>query len=295
MGWLFLVVFLVFAEVLGAFLRELFNILGKELAQPRLQEASLFLSSNLTQLVKLAILGVFYLFTKGKMKRVPMVKREPETGLLVKVIVWMFGMNMCLGLAETFFNKVSGITLGIPIDYSVIGVPVAIFLMIAVFPAIVEEIIFRFIVFRYLRRHGIVFAAVASSILFGMMHLNILQMVFAALMGLITCYVYEKTGKLRYPILLHLLNNSFAVIMMSLTVNETALAIINILLIIGFLAGIIYLGIKDRVENRELLARVRGVARPLRYFFTSIPMLLYTFITLGLSVWIIFIFKNNPL
>ncbi|MBQ8134941.1 MAG: CPBP family intramembrane metalloprotease [Clostridia bacterium] len=45
-------------------------------------------------------------------------------------------------------------------------------------------------------------AAVTSSLIFGLVHMNFLQLFFAFSMGIILCYLFEATGKIVYCMLL---------------------------------------------------------------------------------------------
>ena len=78
---------------------------------------------------------------------------------------------------------------------------------VAFFPAIVEEFIFRGVLFGCLRRYGEVFAMVASAAVFGLFHGNIEQTVFAFLLGIVLAFVVIKTDSLIIAVLIHFVNN----------------------------------------------------------------------------------------
>ncbi|MCI9537979.1 MAG: CPBP family intramembrane metalloprotease [Eubacterium sp.] len=77
--------------------------------------------------------------------------------------------------------------------------------IVAVWAPLAEEIVFRAMIFRTLRR-GFVFwpAAVLSGIAFGVYHMNLIQGVYASLMGILLAYIYEKTNSLLGVYLFHL-------------------------------------------------------------------------------------------
>lgn len=78
---------------------------------------------------------------------------------------------------------------------------------------LIEEIVFRGIVFRSLRRVSPAWVAIlASSVLFGLYHMNPVQIVYATLMGLVAGIIYEKSNNLLFPILVHVANNLVAAI-----------------------------------------------------------------------------------
>lgn len=91
-----------------------------------------------------------------------------------------------------------------------------------VFAPLVEEIIFRGILFNLFKKHGFIIAALISSLLFGFIHIlpnsiGDLPFVFVyATMGWIIAYSYHKTGNIFTAITLHFINNLVAIIGMLL-------------------------------------------------------------------------------
>ena len=67
-----------------------------------------------------------------------------------------------------------------------------------------EEIVFRGIIYNRLRQdQGAVSAAVASALLFGLFHGNMVQGLYAACMGLLIAFAYEKGGRFYFPCVFH--------------------------------------------------------------------------------------------
>lgn len=87
---------------------------------------------------------------------------------------------------------------------------------------IMEEIIFRYGIFKYLKKKNIIFAIVVSSLCFGIMHMNIIQSGYAFLIGLVLAYIYNKTDNLLDPILIHIGVNLSSVIFTFTKFNELA-------------------------------------------------------------------------
>lgn len=85
--------------------------------------------------------------------------------------------------------------------------------VIGVIAPIAEEIIFRGLVFRRLRDYvGFMWAAVASSLMFGIYHGNVTQAIFAFIMGMLFAAIYEHYGTMWATIAAHMANNTFAAI-----------------------------------------------------------------------------------
>ncbi len=86
-------------------------------------------------------------------------------------------------------------------------------LVIGLGPGIGEELWCRGFLGRGLiGNYGIVFGIIASSFFFGLIHLDPCQGTMAMFMGLWLHFVYVTTRSLLLPMLLHTLNNSFAVL-----------------------------------------------------------------------------------
>ena len=82
----------------------------------------------------------------------------------------------------------------------------------AVLPAIAEEFAFRGVVMQSLRKYGDWFAIIASAVLFGLLHGNMMQMPFAIVAGIVLGYVVVVTGSLWAGIILHFFNNFFSLV-----------------------------------------------------------------------------------
>lgn len=95
---------------------------------------------------------------------------------------------------------------------------------IAVVGPVVEELVFREAIQGSLERSGKPFwlAAVVSALCFGIIHLNPAQIPFAFVMGLILSVIYHKTGNAVVTSIIHILNNSLAVLQMNLLGEKAA-------------------------------------------------------------------------
>lgn len=87
-------------------------------------------------------------------------------------------------------------------------------LLVAVLPAIFEELLFRGVIFNsFNKKYGFVFAMVISSLIFGVYHMNWIQGIFAFVLGLVLAYSYYKSNSIFVPMIIHFINNAFAVLM----------------------------------------------------------------------------------
>lgn len=160
------------------------------------------------------------LLTKTKLKDALSFKREKSIKRCM--LVFMVGMG-----AIPICNTLSGLVsqnlqlIGIQsFDYGIdTGTPETTLMFIivnilctAVVPAIGEEFLFRGAILGALKPYGEGFAIVISSILFGLLHGNLLQIPFAFAGGLFFGFLRVYSGTMLLPIILHGINNLFSVI-----------------------------------------------------------------------------------
>lgn len=87
-------------------------------------------------------------------------------------------------------------------------------LMAGIIIPIAEEMIFRALIYKRLRRsYGIGFALVISSLLFGIFHGNLVQGVYAFLLGLLLALIYEKWENIYLCMLYHMAANTSSLLL----------------------------------------------------------------------------------
>lgn len=81
-------------------------------------------------------------------------------------------------------------------------------LCVGIIIPIMEEMIFRGLIYRRMRHNISMWKAVMfSAVLFGFYHGNSVQFIYALLSGILLAYLYEKYGSIKAPILAHMLMN----------------------------------------------------------------------------------------
>jgi hypothetical protein len=98
---------------------------------------------------------------------------------------------------------------------SIIDIPmIYAFGLMALLPAINEELLTRGILYHSYRKSGILKAALLSSLFFGMLHMNINQFMYAFFLGFIFVMLVEATNSIFSAILAHLVINGVNVFLM---------------------------------------------------------------------------------
>ena len=176
--------------------------------------ASLFLS---------ALLMIWHLVTFGYVRFSPRFFGEVSPGVLVRTAVLIFGsmyvFNVTLDwlplpdFMEDTFMDMGNEPLGV--------------LSMALVAPLVEEMMFRGAIQGYLMRRcsNPWTAIVVSALVFGVIHMNPVQVVYATLLGLVLGWIYYRTRSLLPVIAGHVLNNSVAVASMKIWGSEDIEAI----------------------------------------------------------------------
>jgi uncharacterized protein len=96
-----------------------------------------------------------------------------------------------------------------------------ILLTIGIVAPIAEELLFRGLIFHMFNRHmNVKIALIIQALLFGAFHLNLVQGLYASVLGVVLGFAYLLTGSLWIPILMHIVNNSVALLLPETWMND---------------------------------------------------------------------------
>lgn len=168
----------------------------------------------------LPFLFVYHQSTDENKKRIMKFDR-PKDAILAVLAVFA-GLAVCL-VSNVVGNFILGIfsVFGIEFTSGMEDVPVAkdfagyiiTILCYAVVPALIEEFAFRGVVLQPLRKYGDKFAIIVSSLIFSLMHGNMVQIPTAFISGLALGYFCIKTESLWTSVMIHFVNNFISSIM----------------------------------------------------------------------------------
>lgn len=101
------------------------------------------------------------------------------------------------------------------------------FIIMVILAPISEELIFRKLLIDRTIKYGDRIAILFSGLMFGLFHGNLNQFVYAFALGICYAFIYVKTGKVIYTILLHMLNNFIGSILGMLILNYVGEEFLN--------------------------------------------------------------------
>lgn len=159
---------------------------------------------------------------------------------------------------------------------------ISMFLYAGIIGPIAEELVYRGFVLKRLEVHGKLLAIIVSSILFGVMHCNLPQSIFACCVGFVLAYVAVEYS-IVWSILLHIVNNCLFGDVYSMAVlglSEQMQTILDYGIIGGFfIAGMIVMW-KKRKSIKQYFADNKLEKKSLLYVMTRIGMVIFIVVEL---------------
>ncbi len=171
--------------------------------------------------VTIAVLAVFYFFDKNKWDKLNPLHLKSVRNPLQYVLNSSVAVSCCIG-----FNIIVSLIAAIAISMfgeqvmqsydsvasAIDSAPMWLQILTVVISApVCEELLMRGLIYKRLRSFmKPVFSALISSAIFGVIHGNWVQFVYAFAVGFIAAYVYEYTRNLFAPILFHMVANGIS-------------------------------------------------------------------------------------
>ncbi len=199
------------------------NLLTIPLLIPTLTK--LYLNNLLFQNTIMIVLSIctvmlpFYLAGRRLEKKIgiPPIPFEKVKSKSLAVSVIALGVFICLTgnyITDVWNDLLESI--GLKLTYNSLETPTGIFdrfyylIAVAIVPAMAEELALRGVVLQSLRKYGDAFAIIASAVVFGILHANLVQAPFAIIAGIGLGYVMCITDNIWIPVIIHCINNAYS-------------------------------------------------------------------------------------
>lgn len=122
---------------------------------------------------------------------------------------------------------------------------------------VIEELLFRGVVFRVVRRWiAFPWAMIISTVMFGAYHGNLVQFVYAGLCGMVLAYFYEKYSSILVPIFSHAVMNIVALVITRLgvltNILKSNISATIVLLFCGVCSIVVFLGLQKMDVTKVL-------------------------------------------
>ncbi|MEE0902822.1 MAG: CPBP family intramembrane glutamic endopeptidase [Methanobrevibacter sp.] len=170
-------------------------------------------------------------------------------------------------------------------------------MLISIIGPIFEEIFFRKLLIDRTMKYGAKASILLSALLFGLFHGNLNQFFYAFLIGGFFAYVYIRTGKIKYTILLHIIVNLMGSVVSLFVVSgvehitsgvmqplDIIIVVLYIMIIFAsFLIGIIKLSGFKNVRIAELPGKII-LREPVKTIILNPGMILFIGFSIALMI-----------
>ena len=159
----------------------------------------------------------------------------------VMAIVGGAGVSIALNIVIALTNMAGKDTTFVEVSDMITSNPLFVTIICAgILIPIVEEIIFRGLIFNRIKhQYNFLAGLLISSLLFGIYHGNIVQAIYATLLGIFLGFAYHKTKSILIPIFIHMSSNTFVSIYAKLGENEENIGILLIAVVISLIFALI--------------------------------------------------------
>lgn len=175
------------------------------------------------------------------------------------IILGMFPINIVISYILIRFLPESAENVSNTFSAIMDGNVLCVLFVIAIAPAICEEMLFRGFIFNSMKaKYSIPASIAAVAVLFGIYHFSMVKFIPTGLLGLILCYVAYKTGSIYPSMMMHFINNAFTVLISCYQEKlekilpvfyKDAISLSDGMILVG--AGLILLGVGGMIVRRK--------------------------------------------
>lgn len=178
---------------------------------------SLFAGTIVNQIMILAIPIIITWYMKSDKKQLFNLKC-PKVRAIAGSLIFYVGVYLAVLLINTVLTVTfadSAQNVEMTFDEIIKQPLLLLLLVVALMPAIGEELMFRGLVFGSMRfKYGAGWAIFISALIFGLFHMSLVKLIPTALLGACFAIVVKKGGSIFVSMLLHFINNGISVIAM---------------------------------------------------------------------------------
>lgn len=212
-------------------------------------------------------------FPKQSIEKKQSASFKEMVQLYILALSGMYSVNLIFTLVMQLFTEGNSNVIGETISQMSIFQTA---LLVVIFAPIIEELIFRKLLYQLVAPFGAKTYIFTSAMIFGLFHMNLSQSLYAFWLGLIFAGLFYKTGNILYPILLHMvINFTGSIVPLLLGENSTASIIFSVWLLIVIVLGLIFCFLFRKKIKKQAPKSVAKQAIPFKTIFLNPGMSLY--------------------
>lgn len=239
-------------------------------------EVQILISTGILYVLGMLILPIG--FQKAQVPVTVLQKKHMTIGAFFKALFMSYSLLIITNLIGTLITTMIGILKGSPIINPVeeiaLNMDLPFLILFTVIGApIFEELFFRKFLVDRTAQYGEGVSVVISGLMFGMFHGNLSQFPYAFALGAFFAYIYIRTGKIGYTILMHAVINFVGSIVGSLILKYIDLSV--------------YEGILTSTSIEEIFAALTMENMTGVFILLVYEMVIMTFVVIGIILWIL--------
>lgn len=160
----------------------------------------------------------------SRLEKCSIQKHKMTVGQFILAFIMCYAIMYVSNLFGTIITWVIGLLKGTPVNNALLDVignihPALTVIFAVVLAPIFEELIFRKLLIDRMVRYGEAVAILMSGLMFGLFHGNLNQFMYAFCLGCFFGFIYVKTGRIHYTMILHFMINFMGSVMGLLVLN----------------------------------------------------------------------------
>lgn len=203
-------------------------------------------------IVMLLLLILFFLRTKESLlKRCNLKKCSLKKVIYISFFAMGFAMlnSIFVNLVSDYFSSYRVVSNALSAANTSIIQTIVIVIIIPIF----EEMFFRGVIFSWLKKNfNIAFAIIVQALVFAIMHGNILQGIYAFVLGIILALINIYTESLYGNIVAHCLFNLFGSVLVPLFLSKINIVVYLVIAIVLCFVGIVKVISSKKVESMDI-------------------------------------------
>lgn len=183
-------------------------------------EPDVIVTLGLSSIFTILVLVPYYIKYK---KKYDIKDSEVKPNVMLYLVPISFGACLSMNVLLNMFDFVKNDTAAFEVSQAIQNSnPIIAFIVASIIAPFVEELIYRGFIYKTLEKNfGFLIASIISSLMFGIIHFNITQGIYAFVVGILLSYIYYKYNNLTYTYFMHLLMNFFSMFIVGALITET--------------------------------------------------------------------------
>lgn len=269
-GW----IYTIFSAVVTVLQLVIINALYLNNPELLTMERQILLSAGILYVCGMLILP----FGLKEMPATVIAKKKMTIGAFFKALLMSYSLliitNLIGTLITTFIGMLKGSPIINPIEEIALNMDIPFLMLFTVIGApIFEELFFRKFIVDRTAQYGECLSVMLSGFMFGLFHGNLSQFPYAFALGAFLAYIYIRTGKIGYTIIIHAIINFMGSIVGSLILQNIDLSV--------------YEKILNSTSVEEILTALTMENMVGVFVLLIYEMVIMTFVVIGIIFWIL--------